>query len=196
MTATGVSVLCNAAGETFSASPPSCNVGDTITLTYSGGFSGSTYQYSYSTNNGSTWVSITSGFSDITTYSFVPSEEGTFIFKAVIKYSSGALTNKLSNSVIVSSAESSAESSTESSTESSFTPMSWLPGWNGQQYVQPSYDSTPELSIGDTSFLTAEYIDTDFISIITGAFGAFPPALIAVLPAVILSLFLGWWLHK
>lgn len=94
--------------------------------------------------------------------------------------------------------ESSDESSDEISSESSFDPMWWMPpGWRGDDYIEPSAESTPDLSYDDLpSDLDTFEVSENLTQIIGKAFNSFPPKLIVLMIPTIICLFVGWWLHK
>ena len=101
---------------------------------------------------------------------------------------------------VVGSESSDDESSDDESSddESSFDPMGWMPSnWRGDDYIQPSAESTPDLSYDDLpSDLDAFEVSEDLTQIISKAFNAFPFKLTVIMIPTVICLFIGWWLHK
>ena len=76
--------------------------------------------------------------------------------------------------------------------------MNWMPSnWRGDDYIQPSAESTPDLSYDDLpSDLDAFEVSENLTQIIAKAFNAFPQKLIVLMIPTVICLFIGWWLHK
>ena len=187
-----------------SATPSSCDVGDTITVTVTGGVDINEYRYGYRIDNTGDYI-IYQEWTSSPTSTFIPFTSGSYSFIVYCRdgnSSSSAITLPVvvsgSESPDESLDESSEESSDESSDESSFDPMNWMPSnWRGDDYIQPSAESTPDLSYEDLpSDLEAFEVDENLTSIIGKAFNAFPQKLIILMIPTVICLFIGWWLHK
>jgi len=198
MIGTDVSLICNAVTwGGVSAAPRSCSVGDTITITVTGGVDINEYRYGYRINNTGDYV-IFQEWTSSSTSTFVPSSSGSYSFIVYCRdgYSSS---NAITLPVDVIGSESSYESSESESSESeSSISLPFLPSdWEGGGFVQPSAESTPDLSYEDLpSDLEAFEIDENLTSIIGRAFNAFPQKLIVLMIPTVICLFIGWWLHK
>lgn len=181
--------------QTVTVTPSSCNVGDTITVTVIGGVNANEYRYGFRIDNTGDFI-IYQEWTSSATSTYVPVVAGVYSFRIyVMDSSSSSYVN--TSSVVVSAAESSDESSDESSYESSIS-LPFLPSdWEGGGFVQPSAESTPDLSYEDLpSDLDAFEVSEELTQIISRAFNAFPPKLIILMIPTIICLFIGWWLHK
>ena len=189
--------------------PNIVTVGDTVTVSFinTGNFDNE-YLVGYSLGqygsitylNGGTWSSDN-------LYTFVPQSVGRYWVFCYARDKDGStstyrVVDVLENSEPESSEPESSEpesSEPESSEpESSFDPMNWLPSnWQGDDYIQPSAESTPDLSYDDLpSDLDAFEVSENLTQIIGKAFNAFPQKLIVLMIPTVICLFIGWWLHK
>ena len=174
-----------------SASPSSCSVGDTITVTVTGGVNANEYRYAFRMDGTGDYI-IYQEWTSSSTSTYVPIVSGVYFFRIYVRDSSTSSYVNTS-SVVVSAAESSVESSVESSISLPFLPSDW----EGGGFVQPSAESTPDLSYDDLpSDLDAFEVSENLTQIIGKAFNAFPPKLIALMIPTVICLFIGWWLHK
>lgn len=181
-----------------SATPSSCNVGDTITITVTGGIDINEYRYGYRIDNTGDYV-IFQEWTFSSTSTFVPSSSGSYSFIVYCRdgsSSSNAITLPVSVTALESSEPESSEP--ESSELESSDPMIWMPSnWRGDDYIQPSAESTPDLSYEDLpSDLDAFEVSENLTQIIGKAFNAFPQKLIVLMIPTVICLFVGWWLHK
>lgn len=179
------------------AVPRSCSVGDTITITVDGGVDINEYRYGYRIDNTGDYI-IFQEWTSSPTSTFVPSSSGMYSFIVYCRdgtTSSNAVTLPVSVTGLESSEPESSEP--ESSDESSFDPMNWMPSdWRGDAYVQPSADSTPELSYDELPNLDTFNVSVNLADIIARAFKSFPAKLIVLMIPTIICLFVAWWLHK
>ena len=76
--------------------------------------------------------------------------------------------------------------------------MGWMPSnWQGDDYIQPSAESTPDLSYNELpSDIDAFEVSENLTQIVSKAFNCFPPKLIVLMIPTVICLFVGWWLHK
>lgn len=177
-----------------SATPRSCSVGDTITLSVDVENISPDSIYSYSVIIGEEEHSLT-GFISDSVYYYTPVESGTYKFVVSIISSPDPMISLYSNSVVVSS-EPESSSDESSSDESSFDPMNWMPSnWRGDDYIHPSAESTPELSYSLPSDVELSVPD-GMTNIISKAFQALPAPILVLLIPTVIALFVGWWLHK
>lgn len=181
------------------ATPRSCVVGDTITVTVTGGVAINEYRYGYRIDNTGDYI-IYQDWTSSSTSTFIPSASGSYSFIVYCRdgdSSSDAITLPVTVTGLESSDESLDESSDESSDEISIS-LPFLPSdWEGGGFVQPSAESTPDLSYEDLpSDLEAFEVSEDLTSIISRAFNAFPSKLIVLMIPTVICLFIGWWLHK
>ena len=169
-----------------SVSPRSCSVGDTITITVSGGAAVNEYRYGYSINSTNSYTYLSEWISS-STYEYIPTSAGSYYF---IVYARDG--NSSSNATLpVVTVEGSAESSAESS-----IPLPFLPSdWEGNAFVQPSAESTPQLDVALPSDIEIS-VSSGISGILADAFQVFPAPLLALLIPSIIALFIGWWLHK
>lgn len=184
--------------QTVAVTPSSCNVGDTITVTVIGGVNTNEYRYGFRIDSTGDYI-IYQDWTSSPTSTYVPVVSGVYSFRIYIRDSSSSSyvhTSSVVVSAAESSSESSAESSSEISSESSFDSMNWMPSnWQGDDYVQPSADSTPDISFSLPSDVELS-VSGDMTGIISKAFQSLPSQIFVLLIPVVISLFVGWWLHK
>ena len=187
--------------------PNSLAVGDTVTVSFiNTGSLENEYRVGYSLGQTGSITYLNNGdWSSESLYTFVPSSVGRYWVWCYVKDSNGStntsrVVDVLENSEPESSEPESSEpeSSDESSDESSFDPMNWLPSdWEGGGFVQPSADSTPDLSYDELpSNLNEFWVSPKLSDIIVRAFKSFPAKLIVMMIPTIICLFVAWWLHK
>ena len=184
------------------ATPRSCSVGDTITITVTGGVDVNEYRYGYRIDNTGDYV-IFQEWTSSPTSIFIPSASGSYSFIVYCRDGNSS-SNARTSPVVVSGSESSEPESSEpessepesSEPESSFDPMGWMPSnWQGDGYIQPSAESTPELSYNLPSDVELS-VPEGMTGIISKAFQALPSPILVLLIPTVIALFVGWWLHK
>lgn len=184
--------------------PNTVAVGDTVTVSFTNtGSLENEYRVGYSLGQNGFVTYLNDGsWSSDSLYTFVPSSAGEYWVWCYVRSIGGGSTGtyRVVDVLEISEPESSEPESSEpeSSVESSFDPMNWMPSnWRGDDYIQPSAESTPDLSYDDLpSDLDAFEVSEDLTLIINHAFNAFPPKLIVLMIPTIICLFIGWWLHK
>ena len=172
--------------------PNSVVVGDTVTVSFiNTGSLSNEYKVGYSLGQyGSVTYLNNNVWSSESVYTFIPTSVGRYWVFCYARDNDG--TTNTFRIIEVS------ESSEESSEESSFDPMGWLPSnWQGDNFVQPSAESTPDLSYNELpSDIDAFEVSENLTQIVGKAFNSFPSKLIVLMIPTIICLFIGWWLHK
>ena len=172
--------------------PNTVSVGDTVTVSFiNTGALDNEYLVGYSLGQSGSITYLNNGaWSSDNLYTFVPTSVGRYWVWCYAKDNGGSTNTSRVIDVL--------ESSEESSEESSFDPMNWMPSnWRGDDYIQPSAESTPDLSYDDLpSDLDAFEVSENLTQIIGKAFNAFPSKLIVLMIPTVICLFIGWWLHK
>ena len=174
--------------------PNTVTVGDTVTVSFiNTGTSDNEYLVGYSLGQSGSITYLNNGsWSSESVYTFAPLSVGRYWVWCYAKDANGS-TN---TSRVIDVLENSEPESSEP--ESSFDPMNWMPSnWRGDDYIQPSAESTPDLSYDDLpSDLEAFEVSENLTQIIGKAFNAFPQKLIVLMIPTVICLFIGWWLHK
>ena len=182
----------HAVSYSVSVYPNTVTVGDTVTVSFiNTGNLYNEYLVGYSLGqNGSITYLNNGSWSSESLYNFVPTSVGRYWVWCYAKDRDSSTNTYRVIDVL--------ESSAESSAESSFNPMNWMPSnWQGDDYIQPSAESTPDLSYDDLpSDLEAFEVSENLTQIIGKAFNAFPSKLIVLMIPTVICLFIGWWLHK
>lgn len=186
----------NAVNYSVSVYPNFVSVGDFVTVSFiNTGSLENEYRVGYSLGQHGDVTYLNGGaWSSNNLYTFVLPSVGRYWVWCYARDKDGSINTYR----IIDVSERTEESSEESSTESSFDPMWWMPpGWRGDDYVEPSAESTPDLSYDDLpSDLDSFEVSENFTQIIGRAFNAFPPKLIILMIPTVICLFVGWWLHK
>lgn len=199
----GLTVLTvNAANYSVAVYPNSVSVGDTVTISFiNTGSLDNEYRVGYSLGqNGA--ITYLSDWNTDSIYTFSPLSVGRYWVWCYVRDKSGSTnTYRIVDVLESSEPESSEPESSEpesSEPESSFDPMNWMPSdWRGGDYIQPSAESTPDLSYDELpSDFDAFNVSENLTGILGRAFSAFPAKLIVLMIPTIICLFIGWWLHK
>lgn len=197
----GLAVLTvDAVSYSVSVYPNFISSGDFVTVSFiNTGSLENEYRVGYSLGQYGDVTYLNGGvWSSNNLYTFVLSSVGRYWVWCYVRDRNGSTNTYRIIDVSERTEESSEESSEEISTESSFDPMWWMPpGWRGDDYLEPSAESTPDLSYDDLpSDLDTFEVSEDLTQIIGKAFNSFPPKLIVLMIPTIICLFVGWWLHK
>ena len=177
-------------------------VGDTVTVSFiNTGVLDNEYRVGYSLGQyGSVTYLNNNEWTSDNVYTFIPPSVGRYWVWCHVKDNNGSTNTYRVVDVLESSEPESSEpesSEPESSEpESSFDSMNWMPSnWQGDNYVQPSADSTPDISFSLPSDIELS-VSGDMTGIISSAFQSLPSQIFALLIPTVIALFIGWWLHK
>jgi len=200
----GFAVLtANAVSYSVSVYPNSISFGDTVTVSFiNTGSLDNQYRVGYSLGQNGAVTYLNSGvWSSDNLYTFVPPSVGRYWVFCYARDNDGVTNTSRVVDVLESSEPESSEpesSEPESSEPESSISLPFLPSdWEGGGFVQPSAESTPDLSYEDLpSDLDAFEVNENLTSIIGKAFNAFPQKLIVLMIPTVICLFIGWWLHK
>ena len=189
----------NAVNYSVAVYPNIVTVGDTVTVSFiNTGLLNNEYRVGYSLGqNGSITYLNNGSWSSESLYIFVPASVGRYWVWCNIRDSMGS-TNTYRIVDVLESSEPESSEPESSEPESSFDPMNWMPSdWRGGDYIQPSAESTPDLSYDNLpSDFDAFNVSENLTGILGRAFSAFPAKLIVLMIPTIICLFIGWWLHK
>lgn len=195
-----MALTVNAVSYSVSVYPNFISVGDFVTVSFTNTSSlENEYRVGYSLGQYGDVTYLNGGdWSSNNLYTFVLSSVGRYWVWCYARDKDGSTSTYRIIDVSERTEESSEESSEEISTESSFDPMWWMPpGWRGDDYLEPSAESTPDLSYDDLpSDLDTFEVSENLTQIIGKAFNSFPSKLIVLIIPTIICLFVGWWLHK
>lgn len=179
--------------------PNSVSVGDTVTVSFINTSSfDNEYLVGYSLERTGSVTYLNNGvWSSESLYTFVPTSVGRYWVWCYARDPQGS-TNTSRIVEVLESSDPEISEPESSEPESSFYPTNWLPSdWEGNGFVQPSAESTPDLSYDELpSNLDAFEVSEDLTYIIDKAFDAFPQKLIVIMIPTVICLFIGWWLHK
>ena len=173
--------------------PNTVSVGDTVTVSFiNTGSLDNEYLVGYRLGqNGSITYLNGGAWSSESSYIFAPTSVGRYWVWCYAKDSNGSTNTSRVVDVLESSEPESSEP--ESSISLPFLPSDW----EGGGFVQPSAESTPDLSYNELpSDIDAFEVSENLTQIVGKAFNSFPPKLIVLIVPTIICLFVGWWLHK
>lgn len=187
----------HAVGYSVAVYPNIVTVGDTVTVSFINTDTlDNEYLVGYSLGQYGSITYINNVWSSDNLYTFVPQSVGRYWVWCYARDENGSTNTYRLIDVLENSEPESSEP--ESSEPESSISLPFLPSdWEGGGFVQPSAESTPDLSYDDLpSDLEAFEVSENLTQIIGKAFNAFPPKLIVLMIPTVICLFIGWWLHK